>query len=100
VLVIFPEAPWGSKEWIYDHLVDHIVLSRLQRVVAEKRWLLGVSVRHLGGDRGGARAFQLVLADAQRADDAVAKVYAKTRDLPNPYDDDFILALGSSRRAS
>jgi zinc protease len=99
VLVMFPAAPWGSREWIYDNLVDRIILQRLRQVAYREHWILGVSSRQLGGMRGGARAFELRLSDARRADDAAAKVYAAIRDLPGRYDDDLVLTLGSARQS-
>jgi len=99
VLVMFPAAPWGSKEWIYDSLVDRIIVQRLWQVASREPWILDVSLHSLGGARGGARGFELRLSDPGRADDAVAKIYAAVRNLPGRYDDNLILALGSARQS-
>ena len=72
---MFPAAPWGSTESIYDDLIDRIVLQRLRQAARRDSWILDVSLQHLGGDRGGARGFAFRLTDAGRADDAAAKVF-------------------------
>lgn len=98
VVVMFPAAPWGSTEWIYDRLVDEIIVHRLRQVAGIEPWILGVSVEQFGGERGGARGIVLRLTDAGRADDAAARVFAAIRDLPGRYDDDLLLALASARQ--
>ena len=98
VLVMFPAAPWGSTESIYDDLIDRIVLQRLRQAARRDSWILDVSLQHLGGDRGGARGFAFRLTDAGRADDAAAKVFTAIHDVPGRYDDDLILALASARQ--
>jgi zinc protease len=97
VLVMFPAAPWGSREWIYDNLVDRLLLQRLHQVASREPWILDVSLEQLGGERGGARGFELRLTDAARADDAVAKVFAEVRPLPDA-DDAVTLSLASARQ--
>ncbi len=98
VLVLFPAAPWGSTEWIYDNLVDLIILQRLRQAARREPWILDVRLAQLGGDRGGARGFVFRLTDAGRADEAADKMFAAVRDLPGPRDDDLILALASARQ--
>jgi len=98
VLVMFPAAPWGSTERIYDDLIDRIVLQRLRQAIRRDSWILDVRLEQLGGRRGGARGFAFRLTDAGRADDAAAKVFTAIRDLPGPRDDDLILALASARQ--
>jgi zinc protease len=98
VMVVFPAAPWGSTESIYDNLIDRIVLRRLQQAARRESWILDVSLEQLGGEHGGARGFAFRLTDAGRADDAVAKVFVAARDLPGRFDDDLILALASARQ--
>ena len=98
VVVTFAAAPWGTTEWIYDNLVDHILLQRLRWVARRAPWILSVSLTHLGGERGGARAFAFRLTDAGRADDAVAKLFAELRQLPGPNDNELIFALASARQ--
>lgn len=97
VLVMFPAAPWGSTEWIYDNLVDRIILRRLWQVSWREPWILGVSRENFGGDHGGAHGFRLRLTDVGRIDDATAKVFAAIRDLPDRDDGEEILAVASER---
>jgi zinc protease len=98
VLVMFPAAPWASIEWIYDNLVDRMILQRLRWVARREPWILDVSMEHLGGARGGARGFRLRLTDATRADDAAARVFTAIRDLPGRNDDELIFAQVSARQ--
>jgi zinc protease len=99
ILVMFPAAPWGSTEWIYDNMVDRIILHRLRLVARHEPWILDVSLEDFGGERAGAHAFRLRLTDARHTDDATAKVFAAIRDLPGRDDDDLILALASARQS-
>jgi zinc protease len=97
VLVMFPAAPWGSIEWIYDNLVDEIVWRRLWRVLYRTPWILDVSPEYFGGEHGGAHGFRLRLTDVGRIDDATAKVFAAIRDLPNRNRDDEVLKVANAR---
>jgi zinc protease len=98
-IVLFPAAPWGSIESIYDDLIDGIILRRLRQEARRESWIRDVTLSHLGGQLGGARMFRFRLSDPGRASDAAAKVYAAIRDLPGRNDDDLILALASARQS-
>ncbi len=97
VLVMFNAAPWGSKEWIYDNLVDQAVLRQLRQVARREPWILDVSLEHFGGEHGGAHGFRLRLTDVQRIDDATAKVFTTIRELSSRYYGSLILAAASAR---
>lgn len=98
VLVMFPAAPWGSQEWIYDNLVDRIIERRLWWIARDEPWILEVSRVHLGGEHGGAHGFWLRLTDVRRIDDATAAVFDAIRDRPDRNDDDRIPEVLSARQ--
>jgi zinc protease len=97
VLVMFPAAPWGSTEWIYDNLVDQLVYERLWQIAWSEPWVDHVWLEHFGGELGGARGFRLRLYEVRRIDDAIAAVFAAIRDLPSSIGDRWILAAANAR---
>lgn len=98
VLVMFPAAPWGSPEWIYDNLVERIALQRIWQAARRQPWILDVALQELGGERGGARGFTFRLTDAAHADDAVADVFTALHNLPSRGDGDLVFALANARQ--
>jgi zinc protease len=98
VLVMFPAAPWGSTEWIYDNLLDQMIWRKLWWAARREPWILDVSLEHFGGEHGGARGFRLRLTDARRIDDATAEVFDVIRHLPGRNDDTLISEVLSARQ--
>lgn len=91
-IVVFPAAPWGSRDALDDGLLDALLAVRLGELEREHRWITDVDAGMLGSRRAGARYFALSVDDPARLDEAVAAIYRAASELPG---DDSGLALGA-----
>ena len=95
VLVMFPAAPWGSREWIYDNVVDRMIWRKVWWAARGTPWILDVSQEYFGGEHGGARGLRVRVADARRIDDAIAWVFELIRVSSRNSSDSIAAAAGA-----
>jgi zinc protease len=98
VVVAFPDAPWGSKEWIYDQMMWSLASGVVAGDQTRLEWMLGVSRYSDGGERAAMSGVMLRLKDARYADEAVARVFAAIHQLhTSVYDEAWISAAGTQQ---
>ena len=95
VMVAFPDAPWGSRERIYDELMWSLASGAIASEQSRLDWMLRVSPFHEGGERAGMSGVVIALKDIKHADAAIDHVFAAIHQLhTSAYDSAWVRAAG------